>query len=88
MALGRVFMKTGQYIFNLGVVNFMEYLIINLFLVIYAYKDESQKLVLIEKSSTGGNTLPFLDQNEYTILMFAYNLGSFLSLSSLQSVTL
>ena len=54
-------MKAGTYIFNLGVVNFLEYLIINLFLVIYAYKDESDKLIVIEGSSSGGNSLPFLD---------------------------
>ena len=32
--------------------------------------------------------LPFLEQNQYTILTFAYYLGSFVSLSSIQSFTL
>ena len=40
---GNVFFKTGHYIINIGVVNFFEYLIINLLLVIYVY----QKLIPI-----------------------------------------
>ena len=37
VALSRVFMKTGVYIWNIGLVNFFEYVIINLMLVIYAF---------------------------------------------------
>lgn len=35
VSISNVFRKTGQYIFNMGAVNFFEYLIINLFLVIH-----------------------------------------------------
>ena len=40
MAIVEVFKKTGSYIFNLGLVNFFEYIIISLLLFIYCYNNE------------------------------------------------
>lgn len=42
--MSRVFKKTGSFIFNLGLVNCFEQVILNLPLVIYAYKNEDQML--------------------------------------------
>jgi len=39
-------------------------------------------------SRTQNSRLPFLEQYQYTILIFAYYMGSFVSLSSIQSLTL
>ena len=41
-SLVRVLNKGGRYIFNLGIVNLFETLIINMFLVIYCYKMEAE----------------------------------------------
>ena len=40
VAVHRVFRKTGKYIFQLGLVNFLEQIILNLFLMIYAFTRE------------------------------------------------
>jgi len=40
VAVHRVFRKSGKYIFQLGIVNFMEQLIVNLFLVIHCFQRE------------------------------------------------
>jgi len=42
VAVARVFKKTGGYIFQLGIVNFLEQLILNLFLVLHCYNRETQ----------------------------------------------
>ena len=41
-SLVRVLKKGGRYIFNLGTVNFLEVLILNLFLVVYCYQMETE----------------------------------------------
>ena len=41
-SLARVLNKGGRYIFNLGLVNLFEYLILNMFLVIYCYRMEAE----------------------------------------------
>ena len=38
----RIFRKAGKYIFQLGMVNFFEQIIINLFLVIYCFNRERE----------------------------------------------
>jgi hypothetical protein len=40
LALTRVFSKTGNFIFNIGIVNFYENAITTLFLAVYCYKYE------------------------------------------------
>jgi len=42
VAVHRVFRKTGRFIFQLGIVNFLEQVIINLFLVIHVFNREQQ----------------------------------------------
>ena len=42
VAVWRVFNKTGKYIFNLGIVNYLELIIVNLFLVIHAFYREEE----------------------------------------------
>lgn len=56
VAVSRVFKKSGRYIFQLGIVNFLEQIIINLFLVIHCYyreqeifKDAQESLLLQKK---------------------------------------
>jgi hypothetical protein len=44
VAIARVFKKAGPYIFNLGAVNFLEYLITSLLLVIRCYWSEVDQL--------------------------------------------
>ncbi|TNV72946.1 hypothetical protein FGO68_gene15287 [Halteria grandinella] len=63
---------------NMGIVNFFEYLIINLLLILHV--DKRQRYVL----GTGRQT-SFLEANEYQFLMFAYYAGSFISRSTLHS---
>ena len=41
IAVARVFRKGGRYIFQLGIVNFLEQLIMNFFLVIYCFGREA-----------------------------------------------
>jgi hypothetical protein len=82
VAVSRVFEKTGSFIFNLGLVNCFESVIVNLCLLIYAYRREE---TLLDNKLT---RLPFLEQYQYTMLLFAYYMGSFISLSSIQSMTL
>lgn len=83
VAVSRVFKKAGSFVFNLGAVNFFESVIVNLQLVLYCYRQEDKLL-----SDNPHTRLPFLQQNQYTIMIFAYYLGSFVSLSSIQSLTL
>jgi hypothetical protein len=40
VAIARVFRKAGPYIFNLGLVNFFEFVTVNLLLVVKCYYDE------------------------------------------------
>ena len=40
MAVHRIFRKAGKYIFQLGFVNFLEMIIINLLLLIYCFYRE------------------------------------------------
>lgn len=42
VAVHRVFRKTGRFIFQLGIVNFLEQLIIGLLLVIYVFNREAE----------------------------------------------
>ena len=86
----RIFRKAGKYIFQLGVVNFFEQIIVNLFLVIYCFNREREIYEEAAKSDalTSGAVLPFLRTREDVMLQMAYNLGSVISLSTLQSVTL
>ena len=44
VSVSRVFRKTGKYIFQLGLVNFLEMLIINLFLVLHCFNRENSLL--------------------------------------------
>lgn len=44
VAVSRVFEKTGSFIFNLGLVNCFETVIVNLFLMIYTYDREESLL--------------------------------------------
>ena len=54
-SLVRVLSKGGRYIFNLGVVNLFEVLILNLFLVVYCYKMEAE---LIKEMQEEGKSDP------------------------------
>jgi hypothetical protein len=56
VAVSRVFEKTGSFVFNLGLVSCFETVIINLFLMIYAYNRE--ETLLDDKLQR----LPFLQQ--------------------------
>lgn len=56
VAVSRVFKKSGSFIFNLGLVNCFEQVIVNLSLVIYAYKNEDE---LLQKNQSF--RLPFMD---------------------------
>ena len=78
MAIARVFGKTGNFIFNLGFVNFFEFLVVNFLIAVFCFKQENQ---LLRESQDG--RLSFLEANLFTIYTFAYYLGSFLSLSSI-----
>eukprot|EP00347_Sterkiella_histriomuscorum_P003594 403363688 len=74
----QVFQKAGSYIIHNGLVNFLEYLVINLMLIIHTAKRESRyKDTSIE--------MTFLQENEYEFLMIAYYAGSFISRSTLHS---
>ena len=91
VAVWRVFNKTGKYIFNLGIVNYLELMIVNLFLVIHTfYREEEllqeQQALYQEKQSR--LVLPYVRAHEYLLLSFGYNLGSVISLSTLAEVTL
>ena len=44
ISIARVFKKAGPYIFNLGLVNFFEFIIVNLLLVIRCYWSEVSEL--------------------------------------------
>lgn len=91
VAVWRVFNKTGKYIFNLGIVNYLELIIINLFLVIHTfYREEElfqEQQALYEEKQTR-LVLPYVRAHEYLLLSFGYNLGSVISLSTLAEVTL
>jgi len=63
VAVGRVFKKAGAYIFNLGLVNFFEYIIVYLLLFIYCYYNELKTLSELQKSPNQDRRLPFLISN-------------------------
>lgn len=63
VAIARVFKKAGPYIFNLGLVNFFEFIIVNLLLVIRCYWAELKELEEIQKSSNTHQSLNFLTAN-------------------------
>ena len=90
MAVHRIFRKAGKYIFQLGFVNFLEMIIINLLLLIYCFYREQQIYEEAQQDDNlkNGYRLPFLRTREYVMLTCAYNLGSVISLSTLQTVTL
>lgn len=91
--------KGGRYIFNMGVVQFFEMLILNVYLVVYSYQMETE---LIKDMQTAGKSdpslqaggmpsnvsAPYILLHQYAMFQLAYNLGDLLSLSSLQQVTL
>lgn len=58
--MARVFKKAGRYIFNLGFVNFFEYLIVNLLLVIRCYYSELDQLEDIQRSNEQDKKLNYL----------------------------
>ena len=61
VAVARVFKKAGQYIFQLGIVNFLELTIINLLLIIHCFRRETQLMRDAELSGISQtSTLPFL----------------------------
>lgn len=62
----------------MGIVNFFEYLIINLLLILHV--DRKQR-----KLYSSEHEISFLEANEYQFLMFAYYAGSFISRSTLHS---
>mmetsp|Transcript_41045 Transcript_41045/g.39550 ORF Transcript_41045/g.39550 Transcript_41045/m.39550 type:complete len:195 (+) Transcript_41045:319-903(+) len=80
-SLTTVFRKTGAYIFNMGAVNFFEYLIINLLLVVHVSRHQYSLTLEYQE-------LSFFQANEYSFLMLAYYAGSFVSRSTLQSKVL
>ena len=49
--------KGGRYIFNLGIVNFFEFLIVNMFLLVYSYQMETE---LIKEMQEAGKSDPSL----------------------------
>lgn len=63
LAVARVFKKAGAYIFNLGLVNFFEYIIVYLLLFIYCYNSEYKMLGELQKSPNPDKRLPFLISN-------------------------
>lgn len=91
VAVWRVFNKTGKYIFNLGIVNYLELIIINLFLVIHTFYREEQLFSQqqeLREQNTARLVLPYVRAHEYLLLSLGYNLGSVISLSTLAEVTL
>lgn len=65
--------------------NFLEQLIIQLFLVIHVFNREKQ---IYEEAASAHMTdkiveLPYLRTHEFVMLNFGYNLGSVISLSTL-----
>ena len=86
-----IFEKAGKYIFHMGMVTFLEQLIINYSLVVYAFRKEQKILDELEAEDMGKSDvikLPFLDANMYSILMFGYFLGNFLSLNTVLEIAL
>jgi len=79
IALTRVFTKTGTFIFNLGLVNFCETAITTWFMAIWVFRVQ-QEIPADEQT--------FLDSHLLTILTFGYCLGSFISLSTIQSISM
>jgi hypothetical protein len=64
IAISRVFSKTGSFIFNLGLVNFFEVLVVNLIVGIFTFQQED-----------GEQDADFIQQYQYTLFLFAYNVG-------------
>lgn len=58
VAVSRVFKKAGSFVFNLGAVNFLESVILNLQLLLYCYRQEDRLL-----NDHPHMRLPFLEQN-------------------------
>jgi len=58
VAVSRVFKKAGSFVFNLGAVNFLESVILNLQLLLYCYRQEDKLL-----NNHPNMRLPFLEQN-------------------------
>ena len=54
--VSKVMKKTGSYIFNMGLVNFFEYLIINLLLILHV--DKRQRAIL-----SSGREITFIEAN-------------------------
>jgi len=77
----QVLQKTGSYVYSMGLVNFFEFLIINLLLVIHV--DRRQRTIMELKQE-----MTFFEENEYTFLMIAYYAGAFISRSTLHSALL
>lgn len=50
VAVHRIFRKAGKFIFQLGIVNFLEQIIINLLLVIYCFNREREIYMEAAKS--------------------------------------
>lgn len=90
VAVHRVFRKTGRFIFQLGIVNFLEQLIIGLLLVIYVFNREAEIYAQAAEQKLGERIieLPYIRTHEFLMLNFGYNLGSVISLSTLQSTAL
>jgi len=61
IAVNRVFAKAGNYILNIGLVNFFEYIIINLVVVLFAYRDEFDKTIQHVRRNLG--PISFIDAN-------------------------
>lgn len=77
----QVLQKTGSYVYHMGLVNFFEFLIINLILVLHV--DNRQRTILSMKEE-----MSFFEENEYSFLMIAYYAGAFISRSTLHSALL
>ena len=56
-SLVRVLKKGGRYIFNLGSVNFLEVLILNMFLVVYCYQMETELITEMQEAGKSDATL-------------------------------
>ena len=56
-SLVRVLKKGGRYIFNLGSVNFLEVLVLNMFLVVYCYQMETELITEMQEAGKSDATL-------------------------------
>ena len=94
-ALIAVLDKGGRYVVNLGLVNYFEALILNMFLVVYSYQMETDLVKEMQAAGKSDPSLhaggvpsnvsgPYILLHQYAMFQLAYNLGDILSLSSLQ----